>query len=979
MQGKLSIVLLGGFRLGERDQPVTTLTSANLQTLLAYLLLHRDVPHSRQQLAFLLYPDSSEAQAQSNLRTLLGRLRQAWAGAEKYVKIASRTVEWCCDAPFTLDVAEFENALARAESADMQAQLERAVGLYRGDLLPRCYADWILPERERLRQKFLNALVLLIHLLEAQGNYSAALVHAQQLLQLEPLQETTYQLLMRLHAAQGDQSSVLRMFRQCELVLYQELSAEPSSETRGLYEALRNAPPVKRVSVPASQLQHNLPTPLTRFIGRTREISHVKHLLAETRLLSLTGAGGSGKTRLALEIAHASLKGDSETRTYKQGVWWVELASLYDEMLVAHAVAAALDIPEQPGRKVLETLSNALKAREMLLILDNCEHLVAACAALAHTLLTHAPQLQILATGREPLDIPGEKTFRVPTLTVALSDWKTPEESDAVSLFVERAQAVLPTFTLTRENAPYVVQVCERLDGIPLAIELAAARVKLFSMPELARRMENRFEVLTGGSRVALPRHQTLRAALDWSYDLLAENEQRLFRRLAVFAGSWAFAAAEQVCVYDGLAAPDLVDLMARLLDKSLVLMEARGGETRYAMLDTLRAYASEKLEQSGEQETLRARHFDYFRALAETAQPRLKRAEQVEWLARLVAERDNFRVALQRAIESNHTQAALDMAARLGWFWFIHSDFDEARQWLMRAASLPDAPQSPEVYAAALAQLAHHVWMQIGAAQAKPFAERALAVAHAHDDKPNTAHALTVLGLVLTLQGDFGEACAVYGESRALCQFLGDEWGDAHALMGLGLEAELDGNGGASLLLHTQALTIFQKLGDSFFISVALRQIGNRYLKQGDLRRAVAALRESLAHAERLDSRFEIAMLLWGFGQAAQLAGKLERALRLYTASKTMLEGLGAFSAQENAAFTAIEFERDRRQAVRAEQFSSDMQGAEAENPNAITPTDWEMALAACRAGLDEATFSAALVQGRALTPEQAVAFALA
>ncbi len=973
MQSALKIMLLGGFRLYHQDQLITSLASANLQTLLAYLLLYRDVPHSRQQLAFLLWSDSSEAQAQSNLRTLLGRLRRAWHDAEQYVQIESRTIQWRSDAPFTFDVQEFENALARAEAGDTQVELERAVEVYRGDLFPQCYADWILPARERLRQKYLNALVQLIQLLEVQGNYNAALVYAQQLLQLEPLQETTYQLLMRLHSAQGDQSSMLRVLRQCELVLQQELGVEPSRETRELFEQLQHAERAKRAPHSTSQAHHNLPMPLTRFIGRTREISQVKQLLAQTRLLTLTGAGGSGKTRLALEIAHASVKRENDARAYKHGAWWVELASLYDETLVTQAVAAALDIPEQPGHAMLETLSNALKARELLLILDNCEHLITACAELAHTLLSHSPHLQILATSREPLNIPGEKIYRVPTLTVALSNWQTPAESDAVSLFVERAQAVLPTFTLMRENARYVAQVCQRLDGIPLAIELAAARVKLFSMQELARRMENRFDVLTGGNRVALPRHQTLRAAMDWSYDLLAENEQRLFRRLAIFAGGWTFEAALQVCAHDGLAPSELVDLLARLLDKSLVLMEAPQGETRYVMLETIRAYALEKLEQAGEQETMYARHLNYFLTLAETAQPQLKRATQLEWIARLVAERDNFRVALQRAMDTPHTQAALELAARLGWLWFIHSDFDEGRQWLARAASLSAASQFPQAYAAVLTQLAHHIWMQVGAAQAKPFAERAVAVACANADKPNLAHALTVLGLCLTVQRDFRAACAVFGESRALCQELGDEWGDAHAVMGLGLEAELDENGNASLLLHTQALAIFRKLGDSFFISVALRQIGNRLLKQGELERGLAALRESLEHAQRLDSRFEIAMLLWRFAEGAQLTGDLARALCLYVAAKTTLESLGAFSEQEDAAFKQIEFELEAAQPIH-----TNIQAPRRANPNAITPTNWEMALAVCRTGMDEATFAAALEQGRAFSPEQAVAFAL-
>jgi non-specific serine/threonine protein kinase len=361
----------------------------------------------------------------------------------------------------------------------------------------------------------------------------------------------------------------------------------------------------------ASPARHNLPLQLTSFVGREQALAEVGQLLATTRLLTLTGAPGVGKTRLALQVA------DEMWDAYADGVWLVELAALADPALVPQAVAAVLGVQEPPGRPLLGTLAEALRAQQVLLVLDNCEHLLAACATLADQLLRAGPHLEILATSREALAVAGETTWRVPSLAVpadapASGDGgATLVECEAVRLFVARACAAVPSFTLTERNAGAVGHVCRRLDGIPLALELAAARVRALPVEQLAVRLDDRFRLLAGGSRAALPRQQTLRAAVDWSYALLPEAEQVLLRRLAVFAGGWTLEAAEAVCAGDGLAPENVLELLVELVNKSLVLAEEAGGERRFRLLETLRQYAWEKLQAAGEEAAVRGRHLE--------------------------------------------------------------------------------------------------------------------------------------------------------------------------------------------------------------------------------------------------------------------------------------------------------------------------------------------------------------------------------
>jgi predicted ATPase/DNA-binding XRE family transcriptional regulator len=426
----------------------------------------------------------------------------------------------------------------------------------------------------------------------------------------------------------------------------------------------------------------NLPAQLTTFIGREKEQLDVIRLIAKYRLVTLTGSGGVGKTRLSLKMGEQVLGG------YSDGVWLVELAPILDPVLVPRTTAIAVGLRDEPQRPVIDMLSDYLLKKQVLIILDNCEHLLEAGAQLADTLLKHCPHLKILATSREVLGILGEAVYRVPSLV--LPDLQQSLDNlrgyESVRLFEERARLVQFDFSLASENAPAVAKICTRLDGVPLAIELAAARVSTFSAEEIEERLQESFSFLTSGNRTALPRHQTLRAAIDWSYDLLSPTEQTLFRRLAVFVNGWTLEAAESVCSDDNIKVEVVVDLLIQLRDKSLVVVEEKQNSTRYRMLETVRQYAAGKLFESGESDTLRDRHLEYFLNLAETAEPYITGPEQVEWLPLLDADYDNFRFALESSLSNDMAEPALNLCKALAWYWVIRCYWLEGMHWTIRA-----------------------------------------------------------------------------------------------------------------------------------------------------------------------------------------------------------------------------------------------------------------------------------------------------
>ncbi|HEU5102119.1 MAG TPA: tetratricopeptide repeat protein, partial [Roseiflexaceae bacterium] len=904
-------------------------------------------------------------------RKLLHQLRHALPDVDRFLADDGTTLHWRPDAPYTLDVVDFEGAVVQAEQAEhagdqgaVRAVLEQAMALYGGPLLPSCYDDWILPERERLQQQFITAVERLILVLEHAGDYRQAIQYGQRLLRYDPLHEATYQHLMRLHALSGDRTGALRVYRICATVLERELGVEPSAATREVYERAVQAevaprPPAVSLEPPAPR-RHNLPAQLTSFIGRTHELAAVTRLLTTTRLLTLTGAGGCGKTRLALQVATQLLD------AYPDGVWWVELATLADAALLPQAVAAMVEVREQPGQPLLETLSDSLHTKAMLLLLDNCEHLIEACAQLATELLRSCPQLRILATSREGLGIAGETTWRVPGL--ALPDrMPAPHgeelaQAEAVRLFVERAAAALPTFRITERSAPAVAQICQRLDGLPLAIELAAARVKLLSVEQIAARLSDCFQLLTSGSRTALPRHQTLRATIDWSYMLLLESERALLRRLAVFAGGWTLGTAEAICTdqdedatmkHDlalalhaspraALRLPsDVLEVLAHLVDKSLVVVEQGVGEARYHLLETVRQYADEKVLEVSEVAMLHGRHLDFFMTLAEQAESQMAGPDQTIWLDRLEAEHGNLRAALTWAINCGEVETALRLGVALWRFWDRRSHASEGRAWLeqalaqsggvpalWRARALHTAGnlarnQGEYPRAAALYEEALVLWRQLGDRRglthslhgvgntafdmgdyqrATPILEECLALFRELGDRHGVALELAALGELAWCQADYARSRRLSEEGLVLYRQLGERWGIGLTLSNLGLVAEDQGEYERAAALFEESMAHLRAIGDRRGIALTCNHQGHIELNQARYQRAVALCMEALAIFRELGEQWGAALALDNLGQAARSQGDASQAATLCEESLALFRASGDRRGVANA-----------------------------------------------------------------------------
>jgi len=678
-------------------------------------------------------------------------------------------------------------------------------------------------------------------------------------------------------------------------------------------------------------LRSNLPASTTSFIGREKEQAKIANLITKSRLVTLAGTGGIGKTRLSLETAYEMLN------AFPDGIWFIELAPLSDPALIPQAIVTTLGLIEQANRPPQTVLTDFLQSKRALLILDNCEHLIQASAQLTETLLRACPNLSILATSREALGIAGETLYFIPplstpdTLHAALD---TIHHYEAVQLFVERAQSTLADFELTQENAPAIAQICHHLDGIPLALELAAARLRGLSIEQVASRLNDRFHVLTSGARTVLPRHQTLQALIDWSHDLLTEPERLLLRRFSVFAGGWTLEAAEHVCAGDGLESKQILDLLLRLVDQSLVVAETQEAESRYHMLETIRQYAHEKLQAAGEGEITRQRHLAYFVDLAERAEPNLRAFDMVLWLDRLEAELDNIRVALEYALESD-IEAELRLASALLWFWHIRGHRNEGIDWLERGLSIEITERGNQLLmpsramirgkalnasgsimaiffdsreASARLEESLALFQELGSAgkrgmayallrlgalpftrdlPAKSLLEQSLALFREVGDKFGAAECLMFLVSIAEKDEDnYKQAVTLAEEHLALRREIGDQDGIATALTNLGDLAFWQDDYERAIMWHEESLANFRKVGNKWATSERLSAFADIYLWQGDYERATKIYEEALAFAQELGDRYFIAINIYSLGTIAQFRGDYARATQMITDS---------------------------------------------------------------------------------------------
>jgi predicted ATPase/DNA-binding CsgD family transcriptional regulator len=683
--------------------------------------------------------------------------------------------------------------------------------------------------------------------------------------------------------------------------------------------------------------RHNLPQPLTSFVGREREIAEARDLLETTRLLTLTGTGGVGKTRLGHEIAAGLLDPSAssapapslrsrqalsaaEGRAFPDGVWVVELAVLTDSALVPQAVATVLEVREEADRPLTASLASALRAKRLLLVLDNCEHLIEACASLADTLLRACPELRILVTSRQPLGIGGETTFPVPSLSLSacgdgpfepdpcasLSNGRIelPPPSEAVRLFVERARAAVPSFVLTDRNVSAVETICQRLDGIPLAIELAAARVAVLSPDQIETRLGDRFRFLCGGSRTALPRYRTLRALVDWSHDLLSEHERIVFRRLAAFAGGWTLEAAESVCAGDGLAPEEILNIVSDLVAKSLVLTVEDAEVVRYGFLESLREYAAEKLRDAGEEATLRDRHRAWLLVLAEEAEPQLSGPHSVSWLNRLERERENLRAALGWCLERGDAEPGLRLAGALSRFWQIRGPYREIRAVLEELLAAPAAQQRSapvqEARMKALLTAGVLAMRQDDRDTAETQYQEALEISRRLGDRRGLAMALFSIGRVARVRGDHAAARSYLMEAIGVLEALGDDFWLAKAYHHLGVAAYFQGDLATAREQYEACLAIFERLGDELGIVTALAELGEVAFSQGDLETAQSLLGTSLEMARGIDDKDRVAKALAALAGLAAAQSRPRRALRLAAAATALVEATGQRNSPE-------------------------------------------------------------------------------
>ena len=946
----LRVRTLGGFAVwrGETALGFEQWSSQRAAALFKCLLSAPGHRLPREQAIDLLWPEAAPEAGAANLRTtmhLLRRVLDAPGAPRSYLRTeggvlalapqgaASPDDEW-------LDATAFaraaRSALARQDAAACRAALTR----YTGEYLPDSpYDSWAMQPREALRQQHIDLLLHLAALCGTQGDPEEAEGCLREVLAAEPSHEEAAATLMGLLAASGRRGEALRLYQTLAAALEQELDVAPSAELEALRAqilAREAAPPAVQAPVRGVQPARptNLPLPLTSFVGRAGELAQVCDALEQARVVTLTGPGGCGKTRLALEVAGRLVE------AYADGVWLAELAALADPALAPRAVMAALGVVAPPGRHPLDTLVGFLRPRQALLVLDNCEHLIGACAHLVVTLLQACPRLRVLATSREALAVAGEHVYLVPSLAVPDPTALPPLEQlgayEAVQLFLERARARQPEVTLTAANAAGVARICARLDGLPLAIELAAARVSVLPIAGIAARLDDRFRLLTGGPRTALPRQQTLRATLDWSYALLSAPEQVLLRRLAVFVDGCTLEAAEAICADDptevgGIATAEMLDLLSGLVQKSLVLVHELGSDSWYRLLETVRQYGQERLEAAGELALLRDRHLGWYVALGEQAGLHVEGPQQLGWLDRLEREHHNLRAALQWSTEQPaRATAGVRLAGAIWRLWALRGYSLQGRHWLeqtlARAAAAPAALRARALYGAAeLAYLQGDyararaygeeglalyrevgdtagiartlvimAWAQTDLTHARALGEQGLALARAAAAPAVIADALRFLGNLSIGHCELARAQAYLDEGLALGRDLGDKVALADILIDVGQVAFFRGAYERAAALFDECLSLQHELRYAPGIAMALHLSGGVAYCRGDTARAIAMLEQSIQLCRDLGYREHLAQALETRGRIACRQGDQALAATLLKEGVSVARELG-------------------------------------------------------------------------------------
>ncbi|MGW0252359.1 BTAD domain-containing putative transcriptional regulator [Nocardia goodfellowii] len=914
----MQIGILGPFEVRTDDGGFADVPGARLRGLLVALALEPGHAVSKATLIDWVWGEQPPSDAANSLHRLVSRLRKA---------LPDGVVEGQTDGyrlrvrPDAVDAVRFEQLVAQARGAEQPRRLREALALWRGPALQ----DVGLAESAAFDAAVTRLEALRLTAMEDRFDAEIELGHGAELVTeltdlvaAHPMRERLIAALMRALIATGRDTDALQVYERARETLADELGVDPSPELSALHVALLRGELGRR----EVQRQHNLRAELTSFIGKDADLAAVRELIGSHRLTTLVGPGGSGKTRLSTETAHTMLG------ELPEGAWMIELAAIGADGDVAQAALGALKLRdallgEAPDAEPVERFIAAVRERSMLLILDNCEHVIESAATFAHRVLGECPRLRILATSREPLGITGEALWPVAPLDLPAADADAGAilSAPATQLLLARAAAVRKDLTTDPHTLSTLARVCRALDGMPLAIELAAARLRGMSLDQLAHRLDDRFRLLTGGSRAALPRHRTLRAVVDWSWELLSEAERVVLRRLSVFSGGASPEAAERVCA-DGTG--DVLDLLTALTEKSLILT-VDDPTPRYRMLGTIKEYAAQRLVEAGEAELTRGAHLAFFTELAETAEPRLRRAEQLEWLAVLEAEHDNIGAAMRGALAAGAAGEAMRLAAAAGWYWWLGGHKTEGSELIMAAVALPgEVPeetrgvvyglvvqflsagrQADQFYAAEWIRKAYDISRRVpGRHPALSFAaplERMLRspeeflpaweVLLEDADPWVRAMGRLHLGKIRTQLGDGGTDADVY-LATALAEFrvIGDRWGISFAQTELANRIAMRGEFAAACEHYEQAIAVVVELGATEDVVPMRSRQAQLYWLLGDSASSAAAMAEAQRSAERVAWPNALAELALTKAELARWSGDSEQTHRHIATATTLL-----------------------------------------------------------------------------------------